>query len=117
MKKLIGLLVLSALAVMGADLNGTWKGTAESQNGTIERTFIFKVDGAKLTGEAISEMFGKSAIENGKVEGDAVSFQIKVKFQEEERTMSYTGKLAGETLTLEAKGFGDMVIKWTCKKQ
>ena len=30
-----------------------WKGTAEGPNGPIERTFTFKVDGGKLTGETL----------------------------------------------------------------
>jgi len=42
-----------------ADIAGTWKATAEGPNGAIERTFVFKVDGTKLTGETTSTMLGQ----------------------------------------------------------
>ncbi len=118
MIRILALSVLFALTTFAADLAGTWKGTAEGPNGTIERTFIFKVDGAKLTGEAISEMFGKSVIENGKVENGNISFSLKVKIQDNEMTINYTGKHGGgDTLTLSGKGMGDMVIEYKCRKQ
>lgn len=117
MKRLIALLTLFLLPALAADITGTWKGTAEGPNGSMERTFQFKQDGAKLTGEAISPMFGKSVIENGKVEGDAVSFQLTVKFQENELKISYAGKVSGNEMNLTAKGAGDMVMEWKCKKQ
>ena len=44
----------------------------------MERTFVFKVDGHKLTGETTSNMFGKSTIEDGKVDGDDISFSVTV---------------------------------------
>lgn len=117
MKRLIALLVLTLLPALAADISGTWKGTTEGPNGTMERTFVFKVVGTTLTGEAISPMFGKSAIENGKVDGDKVSFQLKVKFQDNEMTINYSGEAKGSEMTLTAKGAGDMVMEWKCKKQ
>ena len=44
MKWLPILLAAFALTASAADVTGTWKGTAETPAGTIERTFIFKVD-------------------------------------------------------------------------
>lgn len=117
MKRLLMLLAFVLAPVLAADVTGTWKGTSEGPNGTMERTFVFKQDGAKLTGEAISPMFGKSAIENGKVEGEKLSFQLKVKFQDNEMTISYAGEVKGDELKMTAKGVGDMVMEWKCKKQ
>jgi hypothetical protein len=117
MARIAAMLLLLVLPAVAADVAGTWKGSAETPNGTIERTFVFKVDGSKLTGEARSEMFGTSVIENGKVEGSSLSFQIKVKFQDNEMTVSYKGKLDGETLNLTATGVGDMVLEYKCKRQ
>ena len=79
MKRILSILaILAAFAAvaMAADISGTWKGTAENQGGTIERTFVFKVDGTKLTGETTSEMMGKSVITDGKIDGDNISFTI-----------------------------------------
>ena len=39
-----------ALCAWGGDAAGTWKGSIDTPNGAIENTFVFKVDGARLTG-------------------------------------------------------------------
>jgi hypothetical protein len=88
-----------------ADISGNWKGTAETPNGTIERTFVFKVDGHKLTGETTSNMFGKSTIEDGKVDGDDVSFTITVNVQGTDAKVNYKGKVEGDTIK----------FTWNCK--
>jgi hypothetical protein len=36
----------SAVAMMVADVAGEWRGSAEGPNGSMERVFTFKVDGA-----------------------------------------------------------------------
>jgi len=56
MKWLVVLVAWFALAASAADISGAWKGTAETPNGTIERTFLFKVNGSQLTGETASEV-------------------------------------------------------------
>ena len=81
MKALL-LVLASMLAVMAADVAGEWKATAEGPNGSMERTLSLKVAGSKLTGETVSTFTGKSVIEDGKVDGDAVSFTISAKIQD-----------------------------------
>jgi hypothetical protein len=85
-----------AVAASAADISGTWKGTAQTPNGSVERTFNFKVDGNKLTGDTTSDMFGKSTIEDGKIEGDTVTFTITVDFQGNQGKVNYTGKIKGD---------------------
>jgi hypothetical protein len=115
MRRLLALMAILALGAFAGDISGTWKATAEGPNGTIERTFTFKQDGAKLTGETVSSMFGKSTIEDGKVEGDNVTFSVTIKFQDNEMKVNYTGKLTGDTLKLNA-AVGGQTIEWTAKK-
>lgn len=115
MKWLIAILLACSVA-FAADVSGTWKGTAETPNGTIERTFVFKVDGNKLTGETTSQMMGKSVIENGKIEGDNLSFTITVKFQDNEMKLNYTGKLSGNEIKFHVEGAGGMTLEYTAKK-
>jgi hypothetical protein len=55
-KWLIILAACFAAVASAANISGNWKGTAENQGQSIQRTFTFKVDGAKLTGETNSEM-------------------------------------------------------------
>jgi hypothetical protein len=45
MKWIAVLVALCAMNALAADIGGTWKGTAESENGPLERTFTFKVAG------------------------------------------------------------------------
>jgi hypothetical protein len=117
MKLLFTLMALFALAASAADISGNWKGTAEGPNGAIERTFTFKQDGAKLTGETNSQFTGKSTIENGKVEGDTISFTITAKFQDNEMKLTYKGKITGDTIKLSSDfGGNGQTIEWTLKK-
>src|SRR5271154_2468389 len=108
MKRLIALFALFAAGALAADISGTWKASAEGPNGPMERTFMFKVDGSKLTGETTSSLFGKSTITDGKVEGDAVSFTISVKYEDNEMKLNYKGKIEGEQIrfTVEVPGTG-----------
>lgn len=118
MKTLLVLGALFASALMGADISGNWKGTAEGPNGTIERTFNFKQDGTKLTGETTSEFTGQSKIEDGKVEGDNITFSIKAKFQENEMKLVYKGKVTGEQINFDVEfptGDGP-TIKYVAKR-
>ncbi|HLY20129.1 MAG TPA: hypothetical protein VKR61_23035 [Bryobacteraceae bacterium] len=94
MKWLIVLMSLFALSASAADIGGNWKGTAETANGTITRTFVFKVDGHKLTGETNSDRFGKSTIEDGTVDGDNVAFHITVSVGGSDAKVNYKGKVA-----------------------
>ena len=121
MKWLIVLAAACASVASAADISGNWKGTADNQGQTIERTFVFKVDGTKLTGETTSQMLGKSVITDGKIDGDTISFTISAKMQDNDVKMSYKGKVTGDTikLSVEFAGFGGgggQTIEWTLKK-
>lgn len=117
MKRLLVLLAVFALTALAADITGTWKATAEGPNGTMERTFVFKVEGSKLTGETTSSMLGKSTIMDGKVDGDNLSFTIMVKFQDNEMKLNYKGKVSGDELTLTVEiPESDQSIEWHGKR-
>ncbi len=111
-------LILLAMTSFGADVTGAWKGTAETENGKIERTFHFKQDGATLTGETVSEMIGKSVIEDGKVEGDAISFTIKASFQGTEIKLIYKGTISGDEMKLhvETADGGGFSVDYVARK-
>ena len=117
MKLLLIWMAMFSFTALAADVSGTWKGKAETPNGTIERTFVFKADGAKLTGETSSEMMGKSEIKDGKIDGDNLSFTINVNFQGNEAELHYKGKVAAEEIkfTVEIPGSGQ-TVEYTAKK-
>ncbi|MDQ2775934.1 MAG: hypothetical protein M3Y57_13615 [Acidobacteriota bacterium] len=114
---LLALLSVSTIAALAADIAGTWKGTADGPNGTMERTFIFKVDGSKLTGETTSSMVGKSEITDGKVDGDDVSFSITISYQGNDMKVNYKGKAKDKEMDLTAEVPGvDQNFEWHVKK-
>ena len=115
MKRLLVLFGLFALAASAADISGTWKATAEGPNGAMERTFVFKVDGSKVTGKTTSSMLGESVINDGKVEGDTVTFTIKVNLGGEEMNLNYKGKVSGDTIKFTVEG-PNGPIQWNAKK-
>src|SRR5947209_7642501 len=118
MKRLLAVFAFSALAALAADITGTWKATADFGNGPIERTFTFKQDGNKVTGKTVSSMMGESAITDGKVEGDTLTFTITGKFGDQEMKLSYSGKINGNEIKMKSEvqgggGGGNGPIEWT----
>jgi hypothetical protein len=51
-------------------------------------------------------MMGKSTIENGKVEGNKLSFTINVKFQDNDMKLNYKGEVKGEEMILKVEFAG-----------
>lgn len=111
------LLLLTSLAALAADATGTWKATAEGPMGSMQRTFVFKVDGDKLTGETTSDYAGKSEIKNGSVKNGELTFTIHVSIQGNDLDVTYKGKFVNDD---ELKLTGDAAgntIEWTAKRQ
>lgn len=117
MKRIAVLALLLAATLCAADISGKWKGTAEGPNGAIERTFTFKVDGSKLTGETESQMMGKATITDGEIKGDNISFSINANFQGNEMKLDYKGKIAGDEIKLTVNfGNGGPAVEYTLKR-
>jgi hypothetical protein len=96
--RLLKLLALAFLAAMtaslasAADIAGRWSAAIETAIGTQNYVYTFKVDGAKLTGTAKQDA-AESPIEDGKVEGDKVSFVENRKFDDNAVRIEYVGKI------------------------
>jgi len=88
---------LGAFTALAADLNGKWKGTVETPRGTQEITFDFHVDGAALSGKVTTPR-GESDIQDGKIDGDNLSFTQVVNFNGNEMKINYTGKVDGDNI-------------------
>lgn len=117
MKFLVGFILLTT-SLWGADASGKWKGTADAGNGPIERTFTFKVDGTKLSGDTESQMMGKSELVEGKIDGDKITFSIKANFQGNEMTLTYKGTVTADGIKLSSEfPGGGQTIEWSLKKQ
>jgi len=75
-----------------ADITGKWTATFDTQIGVQNYTYEFAVKEGKLTGKATSTN-GESTLQEGKVDGDTVTFVENLSFQGMEIRITYTGKV------------------------
>lgn len=81
-----------------ADLTGKWAGVIKIGDGNeFPLTYVFKVDGDKLTGSVISAQ-GEIPISEGKVNGTDFSFKLDVNGM----TIASTGKYYGDSTVVES---------------
>ena len=102
-----------------ADATGTWKWTVERNGNTIETTLKLKQDGEKLTGTISGRQGSETAIEEGKVKDDAVSFKVTREFGDNKVVMTYQGKLSGDSIKGETKWERDgqeQTREWEAKR-
>jgi len=86
--------------ISAADATGKWVAEMQGRNGnTMKVTFNFKAEGATLTG-TVSGRNGDTPIENGKVDGDTISFEVTRQMGGNSFTMKYTGKVSDDKLDL-----------------
>ncbi len=85
-------LILLPLAAHAADISGTWKAAFDTQIGKQEYTYTFAVKGTQLTGKAKSAN-GDVDLQEGKVEGDKVSFVENLDYQGMPLKITYTGTI------------------------
>lgn len=94
MKKLIFSLFLSIFSIVAFAQNpvdGNWKGSRETPNGTMEVNYSLKAEGNKLTGIWKTQR-GESPIEEGTIDGKKISFSVSFG----DRKISFTGELINE---------------------
>jgi uncharacterized lipoprotein YehR (DUF1307 family) len=97
---IVALVGLAALSAYGADITGKWKSESPGRDGTpMTTTYVFKVDGEKLAG-TVSGRQGETAISEGKINGDEISFVVVRNFQGEERKIEYKGKVSGDEIKM-----------------
>jgi hypothetical protein len=128
-KKLLFILTIMLVAVFGAmaaDISGKWTAETPGRNGGAPRvtTFTFKVDGSKLTGSISRPGRGGdpmvSEITEGKVDGNNVTFSVKMQMGGQEMVSNYKGTVNGDTIELETTRPGQdgtpMTQKMTAKR-
>ena len=83
-----------------AGIAGTWKGEMAGMGGQpMEITFTFEVDGSEFTGTSVA-MGNESPISEGKINGDDISFVVKVDMMGNEMKINYKGKVSGDEIKL-----------------
>jgi hypothetical protein len=105
--KSIRILLITAIAILcltqvfAADISGKWTTTISTGIGAMNYTFEFKAEGEKLTGKAIMSMgdaSSESALTEGTVKGNDISFVETLKVQGQELRCEYKGKISGDEI-------------------
>ena len=86
-------------------IDGNWKGTRETPNGTFEINYSFKVDGATLKGTSKSQR-GESELKDGKVDGKKFSFNVSFN----DRTIEFKGELVSDDEIVLKNERGEMKL-------
>ena len=104
--------VLTLLLLVGGlttfaqnSIDGNWKGTRETPNGTFEVNYTFKVEGSQLTGTWKTQ-FGEAKLENGKVDGKKFSYSISFN----DRKIEYTGEVINDNELALKNEMGEMKL-------
>lgn len=85
-------LMAFSLSTLAADISGSWSASFDTQIGKQNYTYEFQVKGTALTGK-IKSANGESAVEDGTVEGDTVSFVEHMNYQGNTLKINYAGKI------------------------
>jgi hypothetical protein len=114
---LLGLLgsLLIAVPAFAAGVDGNWSGTLDSPNGPVQIDYVFKSDGAKLTGTTTGPDGTKLAIKDGKIDGNKISFSVDFDMQGTATTFKYTGVISADGIAL-ASDFQGQAFNFTVKK-
>jgi len=105
-------LFLTAVAALAADVSGNWKATVPGMDGNpMEVKLALQAAGSALTG-TMSVMGMDMKVENGKLDGDKVTFQVKPQMPgggegpgagAPPMVLSYEGTVSGDDLKLVMK--------------
>ena len=97
------------------NITGVWDFAVETSQGSGSPTFTFKQEGEKLTGNYKGQ-FGEAPL-TGTVKGADVKFTIKINAQGQDLSITYTGKIDGNSMKGTAS-FGELGEgTWTGKRK
>lgn len=107
MKLILTVLLIVAGSAIYAQtgIDGNWKGTRETPNGTFEIEYTFKVEGNVLKGTWKTQ-FGEQELEKGKVDGKKFSFSISFN----DLTIDNTGELVSDNEIVIKNERGEMKL-------
>ena len=86
-------------------IDGNWKGSRETPNGTFEVNYTFKVEGNVVTGTWKTQ-FGEAKLEDGKIDGKKFSYTISFN----DTKLSSTAELINDNEILVKNDRGEMKL-------
>ena len=84
-----------AKASGSSDVSGTWNASLQLDSISATPTFTLKQDGSKLTGEYVSQQYGKFPL-TGEVTGTAVTFTVAMNIEGNALNAVYSGVLQAD---------------------
>jgi hypothetical protein len=92
--------LLTTASAWAADPSGTWTWTRQNRDGqSVEVTGKLRYADGKLTGTISGYQGTENPISSGKVEGDRITFDVVLAFNDNKFTIAYQGKLEGDAIT------------------
>ena len=83
-----------------AKVDGTWTWTYKTREGQDATAKLkLKQDGDKVTGTYIARAGQEDAVQNGKLVGDQLTFDVTRDVNGQKMKFEYTGKVEGDTIT------------------
>lgn len=84
-----------AKAPGGSDVSGTWNASLQLDTVSATPSFTLKQEGSKLTGEYVSQQYGKFPL-TGEVTGTAVTFTVAMNIEGNAMSAVYSGVLQAD---------------------
>jgi hypothetical protein len=115
--RLLAMAVLAlwlAVSAYAADVDGKWSGTMATPMGDAPVAFVFKADGAKLTGSTTGPDGAEIKIADGKIDGSKITFSVTFDFGGMPLMLNYSGVQNGNEIKFTIDVFGmplDLVVK------
>jgi hypothetical protein len=107
--RVLGSLLLLAIAALGAEVDGKWTGAVNTPNGDFPVAFTFKADGANLTGSTSGPDGSEVAIKEGKVDGKNITFKVTFDFGGMPFTLNYKGVVDGDKINMTGDAMGQPI--------
>ena len=108
---IIAFAAMMTFTLNAADLAGTWKGSIDTQMGAMGVTITIQA-GTKLAGQVKAGEY-QGAIENGKVDGEKISFETNI----DPGKLTFEGTVAGDDMKLNMTGTQGTKYSLVCKRQ
>ncbi len=117
MKFFASALVLFVVGVTAyaADVDGAWTGTVQGPMGDFPVSFTFKADGTKLAGSTIGFDGSEVPIQDGKIDGNTITFTVTFDFGGMPFMLSYKGVVSSDQIKMSGDAFG-MPFEFVLKK-
>jgi hypothetical protein len=94
------LFALLGVAAWAADINGSWAGSVSGGGTDFTLTYTFKQDGDKFTGTVLGPQGDPLPLIDCKLDGDKISFAVKVDMGGNAATFSSKGTVKGDEIKI-----------------